>query len=109
MTWISCRCRTALPRPRSNRADTQRSSLQYAGDVTVREEEDDDSASLSLVSSSRSEHSSRSQLNAISTMQASRPRNISIMHPVIADPNHPSDNDSLEAPDSGLSVDSLRG
>ncbi|VDL19628.1 unnamed protein product [Hymenolepis diminuta] len=87
---------------------------------------DDDSASLSVVSSSQSGRSSRSHSQTTGTMQAtailqaagggSRLRNLSVIRSVLSGPatttsasaNRLSDTDSIETPATGLSDDSLR-
>eukprot|EP00108_Taenia_solium_P002239 TsM_000999000 transcript=TsM_000999000 gene=TsM_000999000 len=106
-----------LPRPASGRPISQQMQEVDGGAISVQLKGDDnDSASLSIVSSSRSGRSSRSQSETTNTMQAAlmqttglRPRNPSVMRSVISAATYRlSDTDSLEATATGLSDDSLR-
>ncbi|VDM31890.1 unnamed protein product [Hydatigera taeniaeformis] len=110
--------RSPLPMPASNRPISLQSQEMDGGLTSIRSKEgdDDDSASLSIVSSSRSGRSSRSQSQTTNTMQAvlmqttgPRLRNLSAVQSVIAAATYRlSDTDSLEATTTGLSDDSLR-
>ncbi|VDK34819.1 unnamed protein product [Taenia asiatica] len=106
-----------LPRPASGRPISQHLREVDGGAISVQSKGDDnDSVSLSIVSSSRSGRSSRSQSETTNTMQAAlmqttgpRPRNPSVMRSVISAATYRlSDTDSLEATATGLSDDSLR-